>query len=369
MQIPTSTRKIVLATGIYPPEEGGPATYSKLLHDRLPAYGFEVLVFPFRLVKHLPKGIKHLVYFYMLCKAALSADMVYAQDTVSVGLPALLAAKITGRKFLIRVPGDYAWEQSVQRYGITDSIDDFQKNTYGFRVEFLRYMQKYVVSHADRAIAPSIYFRDLVRGWVKHTERVITIYNGIDFQEIDQMGHASSRQLHTLITAGRLVPWKGFKELVELMSSLKDWKLAIAGDGPMRKELETYVQQLQLTDRVSLLGSLPRHDLMKHILQSEIFVLNTHFESFSFQIVEVMRLRTPIITTRVGNLTELIEDKHEGMLVDAGDSEQIQAAIEYIHTHIPETDTFVSNAYRKSEQFSIDNTLERTVEIISRLVG
>lgn len=358
---------IVLATGIFPPEEGGPATYSKLLQDKMPTFGFTVDVFPFRTVRRFPRWMRHFIYFLKLWRAAFRADIVYAQDTVSVGFPALCAAKFSGRKFLIRVPGDYAWEQSTQRSGVTDSIDDFQHKTYGFSTELLRSIQKFVVSHADLVITPSHYFRDLVRGWVTHQDKVVTIYNGVDFNELGIRADISYKP-QTIITAGRLVPWKGFHELVSLMSEMPEWNLCIAGEGPLRSTLEEHIRNLHLEERVMLLGSIPRNELIKRIQESEIFVLNTHFESFSYQIVEVMRTGTPIVTTKVGNLAEIIEDKKEGVLVDPGDLKQIKSTILSIHNDSSLRKTYATHAYEKSNQFSIENTLTKTAEAINSLL-
>ena len=80
-------KKVLIATGLYPPEIGGPATYTKLLETRLPEYGFEISVLPFSSVRHLPKIIRHAAYFLKCLSRARAADIVFAQDPVSVGLP------------------------------------------------------------------------------------------------------------------------------------------------------------------------------------------------------------------------------------------------------------------------------------------
>ena len=82
--------RILIATGVYPPESGGPATNTKLLEEQMPARGFSVDVLPFRTVRHFPLGVRHTAYFLRLLRMARCADMLYAQDAVSVGLPAAL---------------------------------------------------------------------------------------------------------------------------------------------------------------------------------------------------------------------------------------------------------------------------------------
>ncbi|MBX4192602.1 hypothetical protein KW798_03930, partial [Candidatus Parcubacteria bacterium] len=123
-------KKILIATPLYPPESGGPATYAKLIEKELTARGFVVQVLPFSTVAHLPFGVRHVVYFFKVLFSA--AWTVYALDPVSVGFPAALASSMVGKKFLLRVPGDYAWEQGQQRFGVKESLDFFQTKRYGF---------------------------------------------------------------------------------------------------------------------------------------------------------------------------------------------------------------------------------------------
>ena len=61
-------RKILIATGIFPPDIGGPATYSKLLLDELSNRGLAVKVVSFGAVRHLPKIIRHFVYFFKILR-------------------------------------------------------------------------------------------------------------------------------------------------------------------------------------------------------------------------------------------------------------------------------------------------------------
>ncbi|MCX6715947.1 MAG: hypothetical protein NT077_02940, partial [Candidatus Taylorbacteria bacterium] len=122
--------KILVATSSYPPEIGGPSTYSYLLAERLPRMGIDVDILSFGKVRHMPKVIRHVAYALMLLWHARKADVVFAQDAVSVGLPTILSSFILGKQFMVRVPGDYAWEQS-KHFGANDSMEDFQKKRYG----------------------------------------------------------------------------------------------------------------------------------------------------------------------------------------------------------------------------------------------
>ncbi|MEK7501446.1 MAG: glycosyltransferase family 4 protein [Patescibacteria group bacterium] len=352
--------KILVATGIYPPDIGGPATYSKLLFDELPKRGIDVFVVSFGRVRKYPKIIRHSIYFFIVFVKAFSVDIIFAQDTVSVGFPSLCVAKILGKKFFVRVPGDYAWEQAVQRYGISDSIDEFQNKKYFRHVEFLRKVQKITVNNADKVITPSMYFKNLVSGWVKNRGKVFCIYNGIDFSDIPEPNNKYNSK--TIISAGRLVPWKGFQTLIGMMRFLPDWKLFIAGDGPMKDELESTIIKDDVKDRVCLLGQIPRKELIEKIQKSDIFVLNTSFESFSFQIVEAMAVGTPVITTNIGNLAEIIDNERSGILIAPNDEQVIITNIKRLSYDLAFRNRIVVEAKEKVKIFSIENTLNSLIE-------
>lgn len=357
-------KKIVIATGIYPPEIGGPATYTVLLEKELPVLGYSVEVLPFRTVSHLPKVIRNIAYFFKMLLVAHKADVLYSQDPVSTGIPTLCAAKFLGKPFIMRVPGDYAWEQAVQHYGVMDSPEVFQTRQYNLKIEFLRFLEKFSAKYADYVITPSIVFRDLVRGWVNDKEKIVHIYNGVDFSGIPTF--EGQIQTKTLISAGRLVKNKGFDVLIKMLTKLPEWTLFIVGEGPEIKNLLAISESLGLSDRVIFLGSMPRRDLLLKIQESEIFILNTVFETFSFQVVEAMHCGTPVITTSVGSLPEIIENGKEGILVEPNNEEALLTAIEKIHSDKLFRDEIIKNAMEKAKYFSVESVVKKTAEVMDK---
>jgi glycosyltransferase involved in cell wall biosynthesis/putative flippase GtrA len=356
--------KVLVTTGIYPPEIGGPATYTALLEKELPKFGVDVEVLPFRTVKHLPKIIRHLAFFGKILNLGKKMNLLYTQDPVSVGFPTMLAAKILGKPFLARIAGDYAWEQAAQRFTVSDGIDDFQNKKYGWRVEILRLIQKITAEMADEIITPSKYFRDLVANWNPKKNNIITVYNGINLLDIPQNNEKFEPK--TIISAGRLVPWKGFDVLIEIMKDLPDWKLFIAGDGPDKERLSNLIENLKLNGRIFLLGKVDRKDLLNRMQKCEIFILNTSFESFSFQIVEAMFAGTPVISTNIGNISEIVENGKDGLLVSPNNKEEILKAIQKLSDFSLRT-KIIANAKEKAKHFSIEKTLEKTSQIILSL--
>lgn len=358
-------KKILLTTGIFPPEIGGPATYSALLQKELPKLGIDVEVLPFRVVRHLPRWIRHLVFLFKVLEGGRKVDLLYSQDSVSVGFPTMLAAKILRKPFLVRVAGDHAWEQAAGQFGVKDSIDNFQNKKYGFKIELKRWIQKSTTRTANKVITPSKYFRNLVANWNREKDNVITIYNGIDFSDITP--NDGSFESKTIISAGRLVPWKGFDTLITIMKDLPEWKLFIAGNGPDKAKLEKIIQDQSLGERVFLLGDVVRRDLIRKIQSCQLFVLNTSFESFSFMIVEAMVAGTAVISTDIGNISEIIDNGENGLLVQPNNKSEILVAIQKL-SESEVRSKIVERAKEKAKMFSVEKTIKETSDIMFSLI-
>ena len=144
--------KVLIATPLYPPQIGGPAKYAQALSEWLPNVGHEAPVLSYGWVeRHLPSGVRHLWYFLRLLPQVFGVDAVFALDTWSVGLPALIAAKLARKKFLVRVGGDFLWEQYVERTGEMVKLSEFYKKPHKFtrKEKFIFAGTKFLARRAD----------------------------------------------------------------------------------------------------------------------------------------------------------------------------------------------------------------------------
>ncbi|MHB1117948.1 MAG: glycosyltransferase family 4 protein [Minisyncoccota bacterium] len=368
--------KILIATGIFPPDIGGPATYSKLLADKLPARGFEVVVANFGEVRSLPKIVRHIAYFLKVLWRARECDAVYAQDPVSVGLPAMLATKILRKKFYLKIVGDYAWEQGVQRAGVTDDLDTFSREyaKYSSFVRFLKRIECHVALSADTIITPSKYLKGIIENWGVPAEKITVIYNGFNAPVLHEDKATLRKKLgmdgYAILSVGRLVPWKGFEMLIESISALakeiSGARLFIVGSGPDEATLKKKVVDLGLEDRVTFLGTLSREKLFEYIKASDVFVLNTSYEGFSHQLLEVMALGTPIITTPAGGNVEVIKNHKSGILVPYNDRALFEKAIKELRADVKLADTLAVHAQEKVKEFSNERMLDEIARVLAQ---
>ncbi len=376
-------KSILIATGIYPPDTGGPASYSHSILGELRARGFSVRLITYgksepgdsetgvvRISRKSGVFGRYWCYFQAVWRLAKDVDLVYVQGPVSEGLPAYVACRLRGKRYLLKVVGDFAWEQASQRAGVTDQLDLFQKKNYGLRTEIWRLVQIFVAHGAERVIVPSYYLSSIVSGWGVAEERIRVIYNAVNVGSIAMDKEAARAKLNlsgqVLVSASRLVPWKGFISLVRVMADpeLKA-TLYIAGDGPEKEAIAMEIERLGLGEKVKMLGALEQSELWSFIRAADAFILNTAYEGLSHLLIEAMSLATPIITTAVGGNTELIENGKSGHLIPFSDDEALKVAIKSVLSDPAEASRRADVAKGKVLEFSQERMIEELVKEIS----
>lgn len=365
--------KITIATGLYPPEIGGPATYAAMLESELPARDIEVKVVPFGWVRHYPKIIRHFVFAWKLWRESRGSEVIYALDPMSVGLPAMYVAKLSRKPFLVRLGGDYAWEQGRYRFGVTDTLDEYleKKDSAPRMVRLFSRIQTHVVSKARKIIVPSEYLKSVVMKWGINEDKIKVIYSSLFPIEVSASREALraelSYQYPTIVSAGRLVPWKGFKVLIDVAAGLReqypDISLVIIGNGDELSNLQDQVADLKMSQQVRFMGSLSKDALGAAIKAADVFVLNTAYEGLSHQLIEVMDIGTPIVTTRAGGNPELITDGVNGYLVEFDNVEELTNSITRVLNHPESRERLVQSARGRSKQFNKE-TVIREIEAV-----
>ncbi len=122
--------KILIASGIYPPDIGGPAQYARNLYETWKKQGNDVKVAAYRWERAFPTFMRHFLYLLKVLRKGWNADLVIVLDTWSAAVPAMYACKLMRKKYLIRTGGDFLWESYVERTGDMVLFKDF----YGSRV-------------------------------------------------------------------------------------------------------------------------------------------------------------------------------------------------------------------------------------------
>jgi glycosyltransferase involved in cell wall biosynthesis len=175
---------------------------------------------------------------------------------------------------------------------------------------------------------------DLVRSFDIPQERIVVIHNPIDIEAVrrraeEAVSHPWFMEHNTpiVVAVGRLTKLKGFHHLIEAMAHLPcAARLAIIGDGEEYRALEQRIIELNLTDRVALLGY--QDNPWKYMARADLFVLSSLTEGWPNVIGEAMALGVPIVATDCSpGVREVLEEGKSGLLVPAGDPEALAKGI------------------------------------------
>jgi len=361
---------MVIAAEIYPPETGGPASFVKRILPFLKENGFEVKVITYSdenaeeidLIKI--KRVSNLLvrywrYFTALWKLFKEADLIFAQGPTAAGLPAVLIKKLLGKKVVIKVVGDVAWERSFSQGKIKDLINEFQNKKYGFGVEFQKWLRGFTVRQADLVITPSQYLKKIVVGWGVSSDKVQVIYNSFE-SHLQVLNKTEAKQKlnlndYIIFSAGRLVPWKGFAGLIELMPRFlvlkPDCKLLIAGSGPEENNLKLKVKILNLEDKVIFAGQVAQNEMPFYYCVADLFILNSGYEGLSHTLLEALSYALPTIASDIGGNPEVIHNNVNGLLFDYNNQDQIFTAVETILNNPTLAEKFQQESQKILQEF------------------
>ena len=145
--------RILITTGLSEGDTGGPSQYGPRLRDEFQALGHKVKVVSYGFVeKALPVGLRHIYFFLKIIPAVFWADKVMALDTFSVGVPSLFAARLFGRKIIVRIGGDFLWESYVERTGEKITLRQFNSAILRLNIKekLILYFTKILLKSADK---------------------------------------------------------------------------------------------------------------------------------------------------------------------------------------------------------------------------
>lgn len=174
-----------------------------------------------------------------------------------------------------------------------------------------------------------------------------------------------------IFSVGRLVPDKGFEVLIRAFHNLNkkySVELRIAGEGEARASLEALIEELQLKDRVKLLGAYSNEKVLKEMARARVFALLSFAEGIPVSLMEAMALGVPVLSTSIAGIPELIQNGESGFLVPSGDANAATKALEKLLSDESTRLAFTANAHKMlQESFSIKTESAKLAKLFSQL--
>jgi glycosyltransferase involved in cell wall biosynthesis len=373
--------KVLVVSGIWPPDVGGPASHAPelaafLLDHR---HGIEVVTtadappaserYQVRWVSRAqPRGVRHARVLALVRARARHADVVYATSMLG---RASLGAALARRPIVVKLVADEAYERA-RRLGLYDGdLDEFQRFEGGARVKLLRQARDRTLRRVDALVCPSAYLAERAVAWGVPLARVSVIPNAapalpaLAEREAERARFAVDGPM--LAFAGRITRQKALGVALEALSRVDGVSLLVAGEGPDLDDVRREATGRGLDGRVRFVGPLGRDDVLALFRAADASLLSSSWENFPHAVVEALAVGTPVVATEVGGVPELVRDGENGLLVPAGDPAALAEAIRRIVGEPGLRDRLAAAAPRSVEHLRTDELYARLEEILRRV--
>lgn len=333
--------KILIATGIFPPDIGGPATYAKNLRKEFKKLGYEVKVVTygekayvndkrdiFSINRNQNIFFRYFKYFWKIYRLLYWADVFYALDLVSAGLPAVLVAKLKNKKAVFRTGGDFLWEKAFQN-GWTDlPLSEYYQAKKNLKEKIFLNFSKWVLNNFDLVFFSTDLQKNIYKKYYGLNDaNVKLIPNALP--QIDVPENSIARA-DNIVFAGRLIKLKNLDKLIKVFSEIKNdkIKLHIYGKGPQKNELEKIIIDLGQSERIKIMDSVSHGDLVQKIYECRFVILPSVTEISPNLALECLSIGKPILLTKHTGLGEEIMKKF--ITIDPLSGDDIKNKMEYL---------------------------------------
>jgi glycosyltransferase involved in cell wall biosynthesis len=380
---------VLIVTGIFPPDIGGPATYVPVISSELVKRGHKVTVVTLsdtldhndvsyifrvhRIRRSLFKPLRFLLTVVRILQEGRHAQVLYVNGLY---IEAVVANWLLRKPLLQKIVGDWAWERAANKGWVEDSFEEFQRRKYGLKLEFLKTLRSVCARRADTVIVPSQFLARAVENWGVPEKKIAVIYNSVEPVSPSPFeGEGKGEGLSSLaglrpvsplstrfkvVTVGRLVPWKHVDRLIEALNHCGETGLVIVGDGPERGRLEAIVLENQLTDRVYFAGQRSKEETLALMAACDLFVLNSSYEGFPHVVLEAMSAGLPIVATAVGGTPELVRDGENGLLIAPNANGALSKTLMKLVTSSEERQRLAAGAQETTQRFRRSVMIEAT---------
>jgi len=240
--------------------------------------------------------------------------------------------------------------------------------------------ERMLMGGTDRVVVSAESVRDFyVKQVHADPEKITVIYNAVDFSQGQSAIGRVPMRAALGIPAGapvagiiaRLTEQKGHRYLLEALAAtpgLADVHLMVVGGGELRDELVRTTESLGLSSRVHFTG--PRRDLGDLLGAMDVFVMPSLWEGLPLSLVLAMGAGVPAVATAVAGIPEVIDHDRTGLLVPAGDTPALGAALGRLFTD----EAFRARIGRAGQdsvlpRFGIDKYVDSVTQLYDRLLG
>ena len=363
---------ICLASGIYPPESGGPAkftaTFSKWVKENSNIPVSVVTLTDGESKSEIVDGIyiskTSRNQFFILRFLKTVIELV---KTSNSGMPILanglflevfFASLFSNRKYVVKIPGDIVWERAVNNSMTKSGVFEFQTQTLNRKYRLFRYLFTMSLKRSESVIVASTPMEQLCDIWGIEKDKIQKIYNSVSHKQFKPP--ITPEFNWDVLTVCRLIKLKKVDQIIFACSEL-GLNLCVVGDGP---ELESLKQQASaLNVDVNFVGNVNSIDLPTYYGNSSIFVLNSEFEAGTpYALIEARACGVVAIATEGTGSQDVIKHMEDGLLIGTMSGMTLKDAL----TYLVKNKDFMNSARSKSllKNFKLFDMEKNYLEIL-----
>jgi len=258
-------------------------------------------------------------WFVLFHIIRLRPTHLVAQCPVMGGIPAALGSRLFKIPLLVELHGPQYFH--AIRKGFAGWFEHWLYKTFSFfslrAATRIRSLSKDMTFHLYASHGPIVAAKAIV---------VPTRVNTDIFSNRRASYHTDGEL--KIITVGSLSHRKNHAALISALAhALIDFQLTIIGEGPERGPLSDLIKQLGLTARVRLTGNM-NHEALAHELNThDVYVHYAKGEGLARAILEAMACGCPVVTTRVGFIEGILEDRVNSLVIDQPWDEQLRKSL------------------------------------------
>jgi glycosyltransferase involved in cell wall biosynthesis len=232
----------------------------------------------------------------------------------------------------------------------------------------------------DRIVTVSEFHRNVALGLgIADPEKIIAIPNGVHpvrAQSRHTRGEIRSQlgveNDFVILSTGRLAEQKGLEYLIRALPMLagggRSLQVLLAGDGPLRSDLEALVTSLGVQEQVRFLGF--RDDIGDLLSAADLVALPSLWEGMSISLLEAMAAGKAIVTTTIGSNREVTDDGQAAILVPPKDPASLAGAIEALMSDdVRRRDLGTRAEKTQSQRYGMDRMLDAYLDEYERLMN
>ena len=285
----------------------------------------------------------------------------------------MAAVRFLGKPSILKIVGDYAWERARLRGRTGLDIDPYQRSPLPPLLALQRHIRTAYTRAAGMVVTPSRYLAGLVAGWGVPRGRIRVVLNGLtplpDETRAGETAGQPERGRRVVLTAARLVDWKGIDHLIAALPLMKQpARLRILGQGQERPSLETLAASLGVSPRVEFAGRLSRVRVLAEMDRARVFALASGYEGLPHVVLEAMSRSCPVVAAAAGGTPEVVEEGVSGLLVPYADPPALARALDRVLADDGLARSLGEAARRRAREFPWSWTVSQNMDLIKEML-